>query len=697
MLWKRVAFALLLTASLAMFAWTLRRFGRMILAGRPEQRFDRIPLRLRSVLEYFLGQKKVVEDIDIPARRAPRLVTAIGSKYHVLIFWGFLIITVGTTETLIQGLFPSFSLAMLIGGTAARWLATVIDWSNLVVLAMIVFAVVRRMVFVPRLIPMTRDAAAILGAIALLMISHLGNHAFAAVAGGPHPDGYVISRSIGSWLAGVPAGVGSVLSEASWWIHVSVVLLFLNYLLYSKHSHIVAALPNIYFRNLDQRGVLPKLNLEADDMSQTGVVSEYKDFTWKSLLDTFACTECARCTNYCPAYNTGKPLSPMHVVHDVRDDLKSKMPDRGPLDTLIDRMQHGEQEPRQPNGQLPLVGGRTTEEVLWACTTCGACQEVCPVFIDQPKLILEMRRNLVLMQEKVPTDLARTYKNLEQNGNPWGLGADKRMDWAAGRNVPTLDERPDPEYLLWVGCAGAYDDRVKKQTQALVDILQEGGVDFAVLGLEEGCTGDPARRSGNEMLYQMQAQQNVETMNSHKVKKVITACPHCLHTIKNEYPQLGGNFEVRHHTQVIRELVDSGKVTVRKDADGVKRVVYHDACYLGRWNGEYDAPRDALDTAVGSRVEPHRTKEHGFCCGAGGGRMWMEEKTGTRVNHNRVDELLATGADTIATACPFCTIMIRDGVGDRGAEDKVQVLNVSEVIAKSMVRKRQIEQAGGPN
>jgi len=232
---------------------------------------------------------------------------------------------------------------------------------------------------------------------------------------------------------------------------------------------------------------------------------------------------------------------------------------------------------------------------------------------------------------------------------------------------------------------------VKKQTLALVDILRAGGVDFAVLGLEEGCTGDPARRSGNEMLYQMQAQQNVETMNNRKVKKVITACPHCLHTIKNEYPQLGGNFEVRHHTQVIRELVDSGKVTINKDGDGVKKVVYHDACYLGRWNGEYDAPRASLDAAVGSRVEPERTKQHGFCCGAGGGRMWMEEKTGTRVNHNRVDELLATGADTIATACPFCTIMIRDGVGDRGAEDKVQVLNVSEVIARSLVRKREIE------
>ena len=267
----------------------------------------------------------------------------------------------------------------------------------------------------------------------------------------------------------------------------------------------------------------------------------------------------------------------MQVIHDIRDDLRSRMPDRGPLDVLIDRFQHG-QRAADPNAALgdsehliPLIGGRTTEDVLWACTTCGACQEVCPVFIEHPEKIIQMRQNLVLVQEKVPPDLARTFTNLERNGNPWGIGADKRMDWADGMDVPTLDDHPDAEYLLWVGCAGAFDDRIKKQTRALVEVMREGGVDFAVLGLEEGCTGDPARRSGNEMLYQMQAQQNVETMNAKKVKKVVTACPHCLHTIKNEYPQLGGDFEVRHHTQLIRELVAAGKIEIEdltKATDG---------------------------------------------------------------------------------------------------------------------------------
>ncbi len=690
-------FLALLLASLGLFAWTVRRFGRLVLAGRHLDLGGRTGERVASVLKFFFGQKKVVEKAVIPAARGQRLVTAIGSKYHFLIFWGFIVITVGTIETLIQGLFPSFSLALVLGESSARALWAIMDVANLVVLTLIAFAVFRRIVLQPRLIPMSRDASAILGAIATLMATHLGLHAFRGLSAGMPEPGFPVSGAVATWFAGVSPEVAGPLAEGLWWIHVVVVLAFLNYLLYSKHSHILAALPNIYFRNLDQRGVLPKLNLEADDISQTGVVSEFKDFTWKSLLDGFACTECARCTNECPAFNTGKSLSPMQVVHDVRDDMKSRLPDRGPLDILLGRFQHGGAAEASSGQVMPLIGGRTTEETLWACTTCGACQQVCPVFIEHPEKIIQMRQNLVLVQEKVPPDLARTFTNLERNGNPWGIAADKRMDWADGKGVPTLDDRPDAEYLLWVGCAGAYDDRIKKQTLALVDILKEGGVDFAVLGLEEGCTGDPARRSGNEMLYQMQAQQNVETMNAKKVKKVVTACPHCLHTIKNEYPQLGGNFEVRHHTQLIRELVVAGKIQIDPTKTQGKSITLHDPCYLGRWNGEYDAPRDVLDALpTGSaRVELPRNREHGFCCGAGGGRMWMEEKTGTRVNHNRVDEVLGSGVDTVATACPFCTIMLTDGVNDRNAAEKVQVLNVSELVARSMKRKQEIESTAG--
>ncbi len=687
---KRIVFAAMLLASLAMFAWTLRRFGRMVTAGRPARRLDRPGERLRSLLTFFIGQKIVLERAELPSARAPRLVRWIGSRHHAIIFWGFLVITIGTVELLVQGLFPSFSLALVLGARVAAGLGAAIDVANLAVLIAIAFAVFRRTVLRPRLIPMSRDAAAILGAIAILMLSHFGMHAFRGVAEGLPGGGLPVSSVVAGWLAGVPPGAAHVAAETSGWVHVAVLLLFLNYLLYSKHSHIIAALPNIYFRELGQKGVLPKLNLEADDMAQTGVVSEFKDFTWKHLLDGFACTECARCTNECPAYTPGKPLSPLLVAHDLRDEMKARLPDRGPLDDLVERFQHGREGLAHLRAGKPLVGGRTTEDVLWACTTCGACEEVCPVFIDQPGMILEMRRNLVLLQEKVPADLGRAYKNLEQNGNPWGLGADKRMDWAAGKDIPTLDDRPDAEYLLWVGCAGAYDDRIKKQTLALVEILREGGVDFAVLGQKEGCTGDPARRTGNELLYQLQAQHNVDALKAAKVKKIITACPHCLHTIKNEYPQLGGNFEVLHHTQIIRQLVESGRVTIEKQQDGVRRVAFHDPCYLGRWNGEYDAPRSVLDALPGERSELPRHGRHGFCCGAGGGRMWMEERIGTRVNHNRVDEILASGVDTVATACPFCTIMLRDGVDDRAAAERVQVVNVSELVAKSMKRKREV-------
>ncbi len=671
---RRALFAAFLVAALGMFTWTVRRFTRMILAGRPDGRLDHPGARVDSVLLYFFGQKKVVEKTTLPAKRWPRLVSALGSKYHFLIFWGFIFITVGTAETIVAGLFPAFSWARLLGATAGHALVAIIDAFSLAVLLLVGFAFFRRIVLQPRLIPMSRDAAAILSAIGLLMLTYFG-----------------MRRLDGS------------AAEICWWAHVVILLAFLNYLLYSKHSHILAALPNIYFRKLGQRGVLPKLNMEADDIAATGVVQGWKDFTWKSLLDGFACTECARCTNFCPAYNTGKPLSPMQVVHDLRDDLRTRMPDRGPLDTLLDKFQHG--AGAAADTEQPLIGGRTSEDVLWACTTCGACQEVCPVFIDHPEKIIQMRQNLVMVQEKVPPDLARAFTNLERNGNPWGIGADKRMDWADGLGVPTLDDKPDAEYLLWVGCAGAYDDRIKKQTRALVDVMREGGVDFAVLGLEEGCTGDPARRAGNEMLYQMQAQQNVEAMNAKKVKKVITACPHCLHTIKNEYPQLGGNFEVRHHTQLMRELVAEGKIEIDRDAAGGAKtgapgkLTFHDPCYLGRWNGEYDAPRavlDALPAGRQGRQELPRNREHGFCCGAGGGRMWMEEKIGTRVNHNRTDEILASGAETVATACPFCTIMLRDGVQDRNAGERVQVLNVSELLARSMKRKRELgSQAAG--
>ena len=336
----------------------------------------------------------------------------------------------------------------------------------------------------------------------------------------------------------------------------------------------------------------------------------------------------------------------------------------------------------------PLVGGRIKDETLWACTTCGACQEVCPVFIDHPLKILQMRTHLVLTESRMPAELARTFQNLEKNSNPWGIAAEKRMEWAEGLDVPTVESNPNPEYLLFVGCAGAFDDRIKKTMRALVEVLHAAEVSFAVLGEAEQCVGDPARRAGNEYLFQTQAEANVTAINDAKIRKVIASCPHCFHTIKNEYPQFGGEYEVIHHSQLLAHLLAEKKLTIEHPV--AQKLTYHDSCYLGRWNGEYDAPRAIGKATSKEYVEMARSKEHGFCCGGGGGRMWMEEKIGTRVNNNRTDEILATGAEVAAVACPFCTIMITDGVKARNMEEKVQVLDVAEVIAKSMKRKAEL-------
>src|SRR5262249_1697839 len=343
---------------------------------------------------------------------------------------------------------------------------------------------------------------------------------------------------------------------------------------------------------------------------------------------------------------------------------------------------HVEQLKRKIAALPPMVGGRIKEETLWSCTMCGACEEACPVFIEHPLKILQMRQNLVLAQEKVPSDLARAFRNIERASNPWGIGADQRMDWAEGLDVPTIEDKPNPEYLLWVGCAGAFDQRIRKQTQAMVKILKAAGVDYAVLGHSESCTGDPARRGGNEMLFQMQAEANVETLNGTGVKKIITSCPHCLHTLRHDYPQFGGSWQVIHHTQLIDHLFASGKL--KTDGQKLGKVVYHDSCYLGRWNGEFEAPRRVIKRLpVVGTVEPTRARAKGFCCGAGGGRMFMEEKIGTRVNRNRAEELVKTGADTIAVACPFCNVMMTDGMKDMNKEEEIKVLDVAELVASS--------------
>jgi len=719
---RHLIFALVLVVGLGGLAFTISRLVRFLWVGRPGIPVDRIPERLGSVVLYWLLQRKVVE------KPMDRPNFGFTSVHHLGIFWGFLIVTIGTLELWFNGLTGlsfSFLPAAIYG--PLEW---VIDVFNLVVLIAIGYGFFRRLVVRPRLIPMSLDAGIILSAIGGLMITHFFFHGFHMLATGTVGEEGPVSTVVANWFTGMPIETAQTASEALWWVHICLGLAFINYVPYSKHIHILGSLPNIFFRNLGQRGIMPKLNLE--DENDWGV-GKIEQFTRKSLMDQYACTECARCSNYCPAFNTQKPLSPMHLIHDLRDE----MIERGTLKQKIDRIEkqilqqkangasspgaHGVASPSHPEEEAaasghgkdasenasghplgamldaakkayddlpPMVGGRIKDETLWACTTCGACQEVCPVFIDHPLKILQMRTHLVLTESRMPTELARTFQNLEKNSNPWGIAAEKRMEWAEGLKVPTVEDNPNPEYLLFVGCAGAFDDRIKKTMRALVEVLHAAQVNFAVLGEAEQCVGDPARRAGNEYLFQTQAEMNVTAINDAKIRKVIASCPHCFHTIKNEYPQFGGKYEVIHHSQLLAHLLAEKKLTIEHPV--AQKLTYHDSCYLGRWNGEYDAPRAIAKATSKEYVEMNRSKEHGFCCGGGGGRMWMEERIGTRVNNNRTDEILETGAEVAAVACPFCTIMITDGVKARNAEEKVQVLDVAEVIAKSMKRKAEL-------
>jgi Fe-S oxidoreductase len=477
------------------------------------------------------------------------------------------------------------------------------------------------------------------------------------------------------------------------WIHIITQLTFLNILPLGKHFHVITSLPNVFLKSLDYpHDKIKLLDLEDESVweEETLGVNHLHQLNWKQGLDLYTCTECGRCKEVCPTYTTDKPLN----LHDFNDTLKAEL--YANADNLILRAKlaktlTGDEEADAKTKEKmavfkpekALVGEVIALDTLWACTTCRACEQVCPVTIEHVPRIIALRQGQTLMQGEYPQELNTAFKGLERNGNPWGIGYDKRADWAEGLDVKLMADHPDAEYLLWVGCAGSFDDRTQKVTKALVKILKAAKVDFAILGTEEKCTGDFARRTGNEMMYQMMATENIEVLNGYNVKKIIAACPHCLNTLKHDYPQMGGHYEVVHHSAFINQLIADGKIRVKKSLAGM--LTYHDPCYLGRYNEIYDAPRNVLNTLSSQGLnELPRHGTESFCCGAGGGRMWMEETIGSRINVERSKEIVAENAETVAVGCPFCLTMIEDGMKELNKDEDIKTRDIAELVAEHL-------------
>jgi Fe-S oxidoreductase len=682
-----VIFLLIAVLGAGFFALNVQRLIRYMRLGGADDRTGEPFTRLKNVLTIGIAQTKIFRD-------------PIAGAMHATIFWGFLVITAGTVEIFIQGVFPGFSYALFLPRPVFQLYAASQDGFAVLVLAAVAFALYRRLVLHPKRLEGDKlehtDALIILSMIGALMVTLLVANACRAIVDPSTvgPERFA-SSALAAGLAPIlahPATVGAV----SWWLHVLVVLAFLNYLPYSKHLHVATSLINVYLSNTSgpgQKGVMRPMDLEAD--TDHFGAADVEQLTWKNLLDGYSCTECGRCTAACPANITGKPLSPRKIVINARQRLMEKAPlvtgDR--MELLHHALVHGEGDagattPEQILGEHRLLDTYITEAELWACTSCRACVQECPVSIDQLDIINEMRRYLVLTESRFPEEIQPAFESLERNGSPWAFSPADRARWSDGMDIATMAEAFErgerPDVLFWVGCMGSFDDRAKKITVAFARILKACGINFAILGQEEHCHGDPARRMGNEYLYQMLAKDTIGTLDRYEVKTIVTSCPHCFHQLGNEFPQLGGNYEVIHHSTFIERLLQENRVPLQTDDGKRLTVAYHDSCYLGRYNDVYDAPRETLKRAlpIVELLEPKRSRDRGLCCGAGGGRMWMEERTGKRINVERTEELLATGADAIAVACPFCMTMIGDGV--RAAESDVPVLDISELVASRL-------------
>jgi len=655
-------FTPLLITALAFFVVSCYRRFSLVLIGKPEDRFDRPGVRIWEMLLFAFGQKRVV-------------AKPFGIN-HFVIFWAFIILLIANGAFLLEGVFTRFTLAAILPTYLHNGLFFLFDVVSLLALVCVLVAVSRRLLFKPDYLDSTYVKARsfegflILGFIALLMLAYFGLHGAEIALGKEAAAAWMPASSFtAQLLLGSPlASSLEPLAWFFWWLHALVLLAFICFLPHSKHMHILTAIPNCYFASIEKPNTQPREEFVKGNRYGVG---EVREFSWKDLFDSFSCTECGRCQSACPAAATGKSLNPRQVVHAIKTNLLANA-------SLL----------KQGGAPvLPLIGeegeGTNTEETIWSCTTCGACLAACPVMIEQMPKIVKMRRHLVEIDARFPEELLNLFENMEQRSNPWGIAPSERVKWCS-----TMDIKPfakgETEYLFYVGCAGTFDSRQKHVTVALATILDAAGVSWGILGKDEKCCGDSLRRLGNEFVFDRMAKENVALFKERGVVKVITQCPHCFSTLKNDYRQYGLELEVVHHSELIRDLLTQGRLKLTRQVAELGKMVFHDSCYLGRHNDVYDAPREVIAKSTGSLPEElPRSGENSFCCGAGGGRMWMEEHTGSRINLARVQEALQESPDTICVACPYCMTMFEDGLKDEGAGG-VRVKDVAEIVAEGL-------------
>ncbi len=684
---KQLIFLCILLITVGVFTYSVIKYARFFSLTKKKPIAD-IAKRIWITIKIAVFQEKIL--------RKP-----IVGLMHAIVWWGFILIIFGSIEMVIDGLFGTERI-LTFSGPLYDFIMAAGDISAFVIALLIIAFLFRRLLMhinrfygIEMKSVSKMDANLALTIIFILMITLLGMNTYYVLwcesTGEIIHGSYPISDIIAGFFGGIPSDQLWMGYEINWWAHIVWIFIFANILPYSKHFHVFMSVPNVFVSRLSPLGYIDNMEAitkevklmmdpdaafantpEDEDAPERFGVKDVEDINWINYFNSLACTECGRCTSVCPANITGKLLSPRKIMMDTRARMKEKGPDliKDGADFADGRS---------------LLNTFITEEELWACTLCNACAMECPVSINQPSLILDMRRYLVMEESKTPSGLNTVFSNIENNGAPWQFSPEDRMIWAEGLEVPLMSDGRNPEYLFWVGSPGAFDDRYKKVTREFVKILNHLKVDYAVLGVEETDSGDVARRAGNEMLYQMQAMMNIEVLNGYEVKNIITCDPHDFNTLKNEYPDFGGNYNVLHYTQFLQQLISSGNLKIDGDTFAGKKITFHDPCYLGRCNSEYSAPRSVLGLLPTTNVEMERNKSFALCCGAGGGQMFKEAENGNKeVFIERTEEALETGCDIIATACPFCMVMMTDGLKYKNKEEEIKNLDIAELISMSL-------------